>query len=175
MRSGPVLGAFFVSVALFWACGSSTDNQTSQQHAGGSAGTTTGGSGGTSAGGGSGGTNGGASGFGGIPLGGGAGTSPIDASDGAVVSDAGWFQCGGCACDGTTHYCIHTSGGAANPMPPPDDAAVCDYDAATGSNGCVPLPAGCDPPSCDCVGVPFGGACTCTDAGGGILVQCFLP
>jgi hypothetical protein len=177
MRSASVVVVVGASVALFLACGSSTSDQTNSSQAGGNGGTTSGGTGGTTSGGGMGGiplTGGG--GMGGIPLSGGAaGTSPVDASDGAVVTDAGWFDCNSCSCDGTSHYCVVVSGGAANPPPPPADAAICADDAGTGSYGCVPLPAGCDPPACDCISMPFGGACTCSDAGGGILVQCFLP
>lgn len=155
------------------ACGGSNeDTNTATAGNAGSAGTATGG---TSAGG-SGGTvtsggAGGASGSGGFLTIDGGGT-PDGFPDGAVLADGGLFDCGGCACDGKTHYCLRIAAGALR-APPPPDAPSCD-DA--GANDCQPLPANCGGvPSCTCLPSPYGGACNCNDVGGGLEVFCALP
>jgi hypothetical protein len=165
--------ALVLWVVPFAACGASTEDSIARAHAGGSGGTSTGGSGATSdasAGAGAG-PSGGASGSGGFAASAGA---VADASlDSPSVTDAGWFDCGGCACDGTTHYCVEwVGGGAYAPPPPPPDAAVCAGDAGFPTGGCLALPANCSgPPSCDCVPTGCG---VCTVVPGGLLVTCYF-
>lgn len=154
-----------LGVSLLAACGAAQADDTAETRAGGAAGSApTGGSGGSihiDAGG------------GGIGLIGSGGTIKDAATDPVVVTDAGWFECGGCLCDGATSYCLHvTAGPPLYPAPPPD-ATLCPDDA--GSKGCKPLPSACNGvPSCGCVELPRP-LCNCDDAGGGILVSCSLP
>lgn len=112
--------------------------------------------------------------------------APTDASagvggqppDAQPLPEAGWFDCAGCECDGTTHYCLRFSGGGMSLLSsPPLDAAVCTPPDG-GFLGCLPLPAGCGP-SCDCVMQSFvSSPCTvtggpyCTQAGGDVNVVC---
>ncbi len=173
---GLVFGA--VLFAGFAACGGSTEESGGKGGSGGA----TGGSGGATGGSGGnlGGSGGATGGSGGTSTGGNAGSSfggagGLDASsDVVVLQDAGWFDCGGCACDGTTHYCVESSGGAAK-LPPLPDASTC-ADSGTTFGGCNPLPATCPTPAtCDCLTMPVPGACFCSDAGGGLLVKCMMP
>jgi hypothetical protein len=152
------------------ACGGSTEDTrtaTAGAAGAGSGGASSGGAGGASGSAGSTGP-GGVGGFA-IPDGGG---FPDGFLDGAVLGEGGLFDCGGCACDGATHFCLHVAAGAIG-APPPPDAPACD-DA--GAKGCQPLPASCgNSPSCGCLPSPYGGACTCSDVGGGLEVFCALP
>lgn len=125
-------------------------------------------------------TSGGAGGVGGAPSGGSAGTpsdSGADADDGGpFVADAGLFACGGCACDGATHYCVSFVGGLLPPAPP--DAAACPDVTTPGASGCHPLPTGCNGvPACGCLPSPMPGysACHCDDTGGGLTYSCAMP
>lgn len=151
------------------ACGS-TDSDAGRSDASAGAG----GSGGSA-----GSASGGAAGSGGISLfdaGGGSGGMADAATDPITVADAGWFECGGCLCDGTTHYCEQISAGVNAPSPPepPDGATLCSTKEA--GNDCLPLPTECaGVPSCGCVPKPYGDICSCNDVGGGLLVHCALP
>lgn len=153
------------------ACGSSGSEGSSSGGSSGSAGVASGGapsggSGGASSGGAS---SGGAS--------GGSAGSGADAGDGGpFVTDAGMFLCGGCACDGATHYCVSIAAGVR--PPPPPDAGVCPDVTSPGAEGCHPLPGECKGvPSCGCLPSPMPGygACYCTDSGGGLTYGCALP
>jgi hypothetical protein len=162
MRIGALALLGLAMLAATEACGSSSEDAVASKHAGGAGGATSGGSAGAA-------VAGSAGVSGGLQLGGSGGMPVPDATvDGPVLLDAGWFDCGGCACDGATHYCLYTSGGFA--PPPPPDASVCEEDG--GSSHCKPLPGGCSPPSCACVTGP---ACSCTDDGGGLRVSCAYP
>lgn len=168
-----------LAVAVVAACGSD-DEKVSSTQTGGAGGNGAAGSGAAGSGAaGSGGTEGGlggagasaSGGFGGIQI----GDAAPPAFDGPDLADAGWFDCSGCACNGATHYCLQVAGGAKvlPGAPPPPDAALC---GDTGSFGCTPLPPDCaDAPSCSCIPVQLGGACQCSDDGGGLLVFCALP
>jgi hypothetical protein len=157
------------------ACGSD-DEKLSTSQTGGAGGNGAAGSGATGSGGMEGGLGGAAGasasgGFGGLQL----SDAAPPSFDGPDLADAGWFDCSGCACNGATHYCLEVTGGAKGlpGAPPPPDAALC---GDTGSFGCTPLPPDCvDAPSCSCIPVQFGGACQCSDDGGGLLVFCALP
>lgn len=161
------LVSFVCVLGLFYAC-SGDEEKLDTTHAGGAAGT-----GATDAalGGGGGSVLGGAGG-GDAAVTGGSGGFVIDTDatfDGPRLADAGWFDCYGCACDGTTHYCLSWSAGIA--APPLPDAATCDD-----SSHCTPLPSDClAPPSCSCVGYGPSDPCFCEDSGGGLLVQCSAP
>jgi hypothetical protein len=74
------------------------------------------------------------------------------------------FDCGGCPCDGTTHYCAGLAAGPVGPGP------------TAGPTECVPLPSACNgQPSCACVDpMPLLG-CTCTQGQGGVRVDCAEP
>lgn len=182
MHWGRVTFVLFCLGAPAAACGgSSSSDSTGGASSGGAAAggaggnggvTTGGGSGGVTTGGGSGGVvTGGASGSGGFVITGGSGGGEPDGflSD-VVLADAAPFDCDGCACDGSTHYCLHVAAGAKTPPLP--DAAACS-DAGT---SCIPLPDGCgSTPSCSCIPPKYGGACYCSDVGGGLLVFCALP
>ncbi len=88
--------------------------------------------------------------------------------------DAGVFDCNGACCDGTTHYCQITSGGAAPVFGTPPEAGLTCGDAGT-NNWCVPLPSACvGAPSCGCIVAPYAG-CQCAPTGGGITVTCIFP
>lgn len=97
-------------------------------------------------------------------------TTTFDSS--VVAADAGLFDCGGCACDGTTHYCAQASGG--HVLPPADAAACPEPDGGSGF-GCQPLPAACGGvPTCGCL-PQTSDACSCEDVGGGLQVMCVYP
>lgn len=114
----------------------------------------------------------GGTGSGGLVITGGTGSSGGGLPDvfpgDVVLADAALFDCGGCACDGSTHYCFI----AMHPFraPPPPDAALCE-DAGS---SCLPLPANCSAnPTCGCI--PFAPGCDCEDVGGGLQVFCYIP
>lgn len=155
------------AVALL-ACGGSSNTSATSTAAsqGGSGGGTTSGAGGASAGG-----------AGGTGLGGFLNPQP-DAGAGAwgawdataPLDDGGLFDCGGCACDGRTHYCVVSVGGL---IPPAPDAGPCG-DGGSGFQ-CKPLPEDClAPPSCGCIHGPYQ-FCQCEDVGGGLRVICNFP
>lgn len=102
------------------------------------------------------------------------GNEPGDASVDVNYMPA-LFDCQGCACDGTTHYCRVDHAGAQKP-PAPDAGACPDGDGGMYSH-CIPLPSECLPiPTCECLD-PFGGACQCEllEGAAGYFVECFLP
>lgn len=116
----------------------------------------------------------------------GGGGAPFEFSDAAPfpadapLADAGLFNCGGCLCDGKTHYCLFSSGPGGKTPPTPDAGmALCpeqDAGSPATADGCLPLPATCGTsPSCACIDVPFPVPCPCSDAGGGLLVSCVIP
>ena len=87
-----------------------------------------------------------------------------------VLADAGLFDCGGCACDGATHFCytvdMHFRG-----LPSPDAQVCSAFDG--GDPASLDLPAGCGPaPSCACLAPYY--QCSCSDIGSGLLVDCWL-
>ncbi len=108
---------------------------------------------------------GGGIGFGGFAAtGGGSGGSP---------GMPGLFDCGGCLCDGTTHYCRFEGGGGPTPPPGPPPAPLCADDA--GVTSCKPIPAEClSSPTCNCLGKPDS-ICSCEVMAPGILVKCINP
>jgi hypothetical protein len=170
-----VRAAVGVALLVAVACGGQTSShQTSGTDAGGTASAT----GGTSTGGGSGGTTA----IGGTTSGGSGGGIVISDAGPPIndtgVADAAWFDCLGCACDGTTSYCYSFSGGMKQPparVPPDPDAATCDVATEPSGNGCVLLPAECQgAPSCACLPTSLSW-CNCYDDGGGLRVQCNAP
>lgn len=163
MRTIVVWMTAVATVAAIVACGADVSGPRTTGGAGGAAGTTTG-TGGNGIGGG-----------GGIAGDAGVEDAASDAPSDGSVSDAGLFDCMGCACDGATHYCtVYYAGAKVPPSPPPPDAAACtEVDAGP---GCAPLPAACAPsPSCQCLDIIPGGFCQCSELAEGLLVECFLP
>lgn len=115
----------------------------------------------------SGGDVGGGIGFGGFPAtssGVGAGGSP---------AMPGPFDCAGCICDGSTHYCKLLEGGGPTPPPGPPPEPLCSQFPE--QLRCLPLPAACFPTAtCQCIN-PGQGGCTCKVDPAGITVTCVLP
>jgi hypothetical protein len=115
-------------------------------------------------------TTSGAGGAGGVTTASGTGGGWVDGGPRAL------FDCGGCLCDGATHYCQVTQAGAHSgpgqgrpPAPPCDDAD------AGAPNGCIPLPSQClNDVQCACI-APMPGPCSCMDLGPGLEILCALP
>ncbi|MBK7580273.1 MAG: hypothetical protein IPI67_08730 [Myxococcales bacterium] len=152
--------------------GAGSGAQAGTSSGGGAGGAATGGAGGAATGGGGFAASGGG-GIGAFSGGGTAGFGGAAADGGVSVADAGWFDCFGCACDGTTSYCYSFSGGLK--PPPGPDAATCDAAGPSGNKGCKLLPVTCQgAPACGCLPAALAW-CNCYDDGGGLRVACNAP
>jgi hypothetical protein len=151
------------------ACGSVTLDRASAS----ASATGTGGAGagtGTSSGSSTGGDVGGSIGFGGFPD-----TTGGTGGAGGTPSLPGHFDCGGCACDGATHYCELQVGLKKLPPPGPPPEPLCLEPDGMSPNSCKPIPAACLPEAtCACV-YPNLGVCSCKVDPQGITVLCNLP
>jgi hypothetical protein len=115
------------------------------------------------------GDSGGAIGFGGFA----ATSGGSEVGAGGSPDMPGLFDCGGCLCDGATHYCRIDGGGGPTPPPGPPPMPTCPEDPAATS--CKPLPAEClSSPTCACLGWP-NSICSCAVEHEGIVVKCVYP
>lgn len=166
-----------LTLGVLASCGSSSSSDGTGGSSSGGASTGGSSSGGASTGGAAGTASGGAAGSTLGGTGGGGVDAGSDASDGGpFVQDAGMFDCRGCGCDGTTHYCVNIAAGAQGVKP--FGTGECQDVTDPGKEGCHPLPSACaGVPACGCLPSPMPGygACFCDDVGGGLSYNCALP
>jgi hypothetical protein len=114
-------------------------------------------------------------------------TNDVVGTDAPLFNGGGPFECNGCICDGTLHFCEFSSGGKAPIVDASSDAAddasdaeaTCNSDPDAGPvSSCVAIPIDCLPkPTCACVLEHASPICTCDidSTGNGIVVSCIYP